>query len=243
MNTLTGPRVSGGQKTLLIFSAHPDDNLLTAGTAMFLKTKGFRIVETVFTGGEKSINLSRTKNIPLTRIREQELTKTSKIMGTKKLYKLKQPDSNVVRTPELLDRVINIIRIEKPSIVISENPNDYHFDHQNVGKIVTEAVERAGWGISPKLGEKHKTPMGLYMGSLIENERSDILVDITPYWDKKMQMMQAYGSQMGTTSYDFIEGLGKYWGYYLRSKYAESFEVMKNYAIRLTSFMDLLERN
>jgi LmbE family N-acetylglucosaminyl deacetylase len=229
------------QKKILIFSAHPDDNLSCAGTALFLKDKGFEISEVVFTGGEKSINLSENKNTSLVEIRQNELNEASKILGTTNLYMLGQPDSDVTRTPDLLDKVISIIRKEKPTIVISENPNDYHYDHREVGKIVTEAVERAGWGISPELGEKYKTPVGLYMGTLIENERSDILVDITKYWDKKTEMMSVYGSQLGTTSYDFNEGLAKYFGYYLRVKYAESFEVMKNYAIRLNLLTGIME--
>jgi len=227
-------------KNLLIFSAHPDDNLSCAGTALFLKDKGFEISEVVFTAGEKSINLSKSGKIPLTKIREKELNEASKILETKNLYLLGQQDSNVRRTPKLLDEVIRIIRKEKPTIVICENPNDYHFDHRAVGSIVTEAVERAGWGISPELGKKYKTPVGLYMGSLIENERSDILVDVTKYWEKKLRMMEAYGSQLGSTAYDFNEGLGKYFGYYLRVKYAESFEIMKNYAVCLNMFIELL---
>lgn len=228
-------------KKLLIFSAHPDDNLSCAGTALFLKDKGFEISEVVFTGGEKSINLSENKKTPLTDVRRKELNKASKILGTKNLYMLGQPDSNVTRTPALLDKLIELIRKEKPTIVICENPKDYHKDHQEVGKIVSEAVERAGWGISQELGEKFKTPVGLYMGSLIENEKSDVLVDITKYWDKKIEMMNAYGSQLGTSAYDFNEGLAKYFGYYLRVKYAESFEIMKNYAIRLNLLTENLD--
>ncbi|MBU0535262.1 PIG-L family deacetylase [Patescibacteria group bacterium] len=228
-------------KKLLIFSAHPDDNLSCAGTALFLKDAGFEISEVVFTGGEKSINLSQNKKT-LPKIRKKELADASKILGTKNIYMLGQPDSNVARTTKLLDKVISIIRKEKPTIVISENPNDYHYDHQQVGKIVTEAVERAGWGINPKLGKKHKTPVGLYMGTLIENERSDILVDITKYWNQKIKMMETYGSQLGSGSYDFNEGLAKYFGYYIRVKYAESFEIMKNYAIRLNQLIEILSQ-
>ena len=230
------------EKKLLIFSAHPDDNLSCAGTALFLKDKGFEISEAVFTGGEKSINLSGDKSSSLIDIRQKELNKASKILGTKNLYTLGQADSNVTRTPKLLDKVISIIRKEKPTIVICENPNDYHYDHKQVGLIVTEAVERAGWGISPELGEKFRTPVGLYMGSLIENERSDILVNITKYRDKKVQMAKVYGSQLGSSAFDFDEGMAKYFGYYMRVKYAESFEIMKNYAVKLNLLMEILSR-
>lgn len=227
-------------KKLLIFSAHPDDNLSCAGTALYLKDVGFEISEVVFTGGEKGINLSNDKKTSLDRIRSKELTKAFRKLGTRNLYMLGQPDSNITRTLKLLDQLITVIRKEKPTIVISENPNDYHFDHQQVGKIVTEAVDRAGWGISPELGEKFKTPVGLYMGTLIENERSDVLVDITKYWNKKLEIMSIYGSQLGSDAYDFNKAIAKYFGYYLRVKYAESFEVMRNYPIRLNMLAEIL---
>jgi len=230
------------EKKLLIFSAHPDDDLSCAGTALYLKSLGFKSSEAVFTGGERSINLSGNKKSPLKNIRTKELTKAAKMLGVENLYMLGQPDSNVIRTPQLLDEVVRIIRKEKPTVVITENPKDYHYDHQQVGKIVTEAVERAGWGVSSELGERFKTPVGLYMGTLIQNERSDVLVDITRFWDKKTDIMRVYEFQLGPRAFDFNEALGKYFGYYLRVPYAESFEVMKNYPIRLNLLAEILSQ-
>ena len=228
-------------KKLLIFSAHPDDHLSCAGTALFLKDKGFEISEVVFTGGEKSVDLTDSKK-SLAKTRQKELEKASRILGTKNLYTLGLPDSNVTRTPELLDKVIEIIRAETPSIVICQNPKDYHFDHRQVGKIVTEAVDRAGWSTSPELGKKHKTSVGLYMGSLIENAKSDVIVNTTKYQEKKLEMMAVYGSQVGSNAFQLEEGISKYFGYYLRTPFAESFEIMQNYAIRLDRLMEILSQ-
>ena len=229
------------EKKLLIFSAHPDDHLSCAGTALFLKDLGFEISEVVFTSGEKSVNnLSKENSLSadLKKIRSEEFKKASKILGTKNVYCLNQPDSNVSRSPELIDVLIKIIRKEKPLIAISENPNDYHFDHKQVGKIVVEALDRAGWGISSNLGKKHKTPVGLFMGSLIQNEKNDISVDVTEYWDKKLEILKVYGSQTSDMTFQLNEALGKYFGFYQRTKFAESFEIMQNFPIKLNILLE-----
>lgn len=233
---------SENKKKLLIFSAHPDDHLSCAGTALFLKDLGFEISEVVFTGGEKSVNNLGEKNTDptdLKKIRSVEFKKASEILGTKSVYFLGQPDSNVSRSPELLDTLIKIIRKEKPLIAISENPNDYHFDHRQVGKIVAEALDRAGWGISKNLGEKHKTPVGLFMGSLIQNEKNDVSVDVTKYWDKKLEILKVYGSQTSDMTFQLNEALGKYFGFYQRAKFAESFEIMGNFPIKLNALLEM----
>lgn len=220
----------------MIFSAHPDDHISCAGTALFLQERGFEIVEVIFTAGESGGNRlekGKTSAKKLKEIRSAEFSNASKLLGTEKVYGLNQPDGNVTRSPELISRLIEIIRTERPTIAISENPNDYHYDHRQVGQIATEALDKAGWGILPELGEKYKTPVGLYMGSLIQNERSDVLVDITKFWEKKERILSMYGSQAGDMFFQLNESLGKYFGFYMRTKYAESFETMKNYPVRL----------
>ena len=232
-------------KRLLIFSAHPDDHLSCAGTAMYLKSLGFEIIEMVFTGGENSINKLQdaTKVVDkkaLIKVREKEFKAASKILGTKSYMFLGQPNGDVKRSFELVLKIVEIIRKVCPLIVISENPNDYHTDHRAVGEIVTEAIERAGWGVQRELGAPYKTPMGLYMGTMLENERLDILFDITKFWDKKRKMLKAYGSQIGSSGFQLDEALAKYCGYYMRVPYAESFEVMKNFPIKANVFIQRL---
>ncbi len=48
-------------KKVILFTAHPDDHLLCAGTLMKLKDKGFQIVEVMATGGEKSVWYGKEK--------------------------------------------------------------------------------------------------------------------------------------------------------------------------------------
>jgi len=234
------------KKKLLIFSAHPDDHISCAGFAMYLKDIGFEIFETVFTGGGKGV----CKNTPdgkvvtaneLITIRKTEFAKASKILGTTSFQFLGIENNNVRRTSELIDKLVQIIRDVKPTLIITENPNDYHFDHREIGNIVTEATDRAGWGVSKELGKPFKTLVLLYMGSLPENERTDILIDITRYQNKKMNMLKVYGSQMGDSSFQLAEALDSYRGYQLRTRYAEAYQIGKNYPVRLNSLLEILD--
>ncbi len=235
------------KKTLLIFSAHPDDHLGVAGTAMFLKEKGFRIVEVVFTGGEKSMDLTQKNEKPknkkdLVVKRKSEFEKASKIMGTDKFKFLGLPDSNIKSSPELLDRLIKIIRKEKPTIVVSESPTDYHVDHRAIGNIVPQAVKRAGWRISKELGEPFKTSLGLFMGSKIEGKRIDILVNIEEFKDKKNKMLEAYESQMGKKGIQLTKALDSYFGFKVGSSAGEAFQLMTDVPIKLSNLFELLKK-
>jgi LmbE family N-acetylglucosaminyl deacetylase len=48
-------------KNIILFTAHPDDHLLCAGTLMKLADNGFYIIEVVFTSGEKSVWYGKEK--------------------------------------------------------------------------------------------------------------------------------------------------------------------------------------
>lgn len=229
-------------KKLLIFSAHPDDHLSCAGAAMYLKSIGFSITEVVFTNGENSVNKLAPNTIvnktELEKTRKAEFKKASQIMGTDKTVFLGLPNGGILKSSELLAKIIAMIRNEKPLVVICENIADYHSDHKIVGQIVTEATIKAGWGVQKELGESYKASLGLYMGTKLENEKIDLLFDVTNFWTKKLKMLEAYGSQMGSYGFQLNEALGKYCGYLLRVPYAESFQLMEGFPIKCNTLID-----
>jgi LmbE family N-acetylglucosaminyl deacetylase len=147
----------------------------------------------------------------------------------------------VQKTPELVEKLIKIIRAQKPTVLISENPKDYHPDHRVIGELTQECIDKAGWGILPELGDKFKTPLGLFKtGELLENARMDLVVDITAFNDKKLKAMIAYGSQLGNSSFQLTEALDTYAGFFIRKPFAESFQLINNYPIRVNALLEKL---
>ena len=230
------------QKTIILFTAHPDDHLLCAGTLMKLADKGFYIVEVVFTGGEKSVwyGKEKFKKEELKKQRMKEWILARKFIGIKEGIGLGLKDSEFNRSLKTVYQVMKIIRKYKPLLVITHYHNDYHRDHNEVSKIVTEAVDRAGWGVAKELGEPHKTPVFLYMDGEYLN-RSDILVDVSDYLNKIEKLMEIYSSQMSERMKNLLKAIITYRGFFMRTKAAESFELGFRTPLKFNNLDQFLE--
>jgi LmbE family N-acetylglucosaminyl deacetylase len=135
---------------------------------------------------------------------------------------------------------MKIIRKYKPILIITHYYQDYHRDHNEVSKIVTEAVDRASWGISKELGESHKTPLFLYMDGEYLN-RGDILVDVSDYLEKIKKLMEIYFSQMSERMKNLLLSIITYRGFFMRTKVAESFELGFRSPLKLKGLGEILK--
>jgi LmbE family N-acetylglucosaminyl deacetylase len=229
-------------KNIILFTAHPDDHLLCAGTLMKLADNGFYIIEVVFTSGEKSVwyGKEKFKKEDLKRQRMKEWILARKFIGIKEGIGLGLKDSEFTRDLKTVHLVMKIIRKYKPVLVITHYYQDYHRDHNEVSKIVAEAVDRAGWGISKELGEPHKTPLFLYMDGEYLN-RGDILVDVSDYLEKIKKLMEVYSSQMSEKMKNLLLSIITYRGFFMRTKAAESFELGFRSPLKLKGLEEILK--
>jgi len=229
-------------KNIILFTAHPDDHLLCAGTLMKLADNGFYIIEVVFTSGEKSVwyGKEKFKKEDLKRQRMKEWILARKFIGIKEGIGLGLKDSEFTRDLKTVHLVMKIIRKYKPVLVITHYYQDYHRDHNEVSKIVTEAIDRAGWGISKELGEPYKTPLFLYMDGEYLN-RGDILVDVSDYLEKIKKLMDIYSSQMSERMKNLLLSIITYRGFFMRTKAAESFELGFRSPLKLKGLEEILK--
>jgi LmbE family N-acetylglucosaminyl deacetylase len=229
-------------RNIILFTAHPDDHLLCAGTLMKLADSGFYIIEVVFTSGEKSVwyGKEKFKKEDLKKQRMKEWILSRKFIGIKEGIGLGLKDSEFTRDLKTVHLVMKIIRKYKPVLVITHYYQDYHRDHNEVSKIVAEAVDRAGWGISKELGEPHKTPLFLYMDGEYLN-RGDILVDVSDYLEKIKKLMDIYSSQMSERMKNLLLSIITYRGFFMRTKAAESFELGFRSPLKLKGLEEILK--
>jgi LmbE family N-acetylglucosaminyl deacetylase len=228
-------------KNIILFTAHPDDHLLCAGTLMKLADNGFYIIEVVFTSGEKSVwyGKEKFKKEDLKKQRMKEWILARKFIGIKEGIGLGLKDSEFTRDLKTVHLIMKIIRKYKPVLVITHYYQDYHRDHNEVSKIVTEAIDRAGWGISKELGEPYKTPLFLYMDGEYLN-RGDILVDVSDYLEKIKKLMEIYSSQMSERMKNLLLSIITYRGFFMRTKAAESFELGFRSPLKLKGLEEIL---
>lgn len=234
-------------KKVIIFTAHPDDHLCCAGTIMYLKDLGFTATEIVFTGGENSMWLENSKvnnkeinKEELKNHRKIEILKASKLIGIEKTIFLGLPDGNVARSPEILEKLVEIIREERPQIAISINPKDSHHDHKQVGKIASEAIEMASWKNAKGLGKTHRIALSLYMEGVLFG-RNDVLVDISKYLKRKDKVVEVYRSQITNEERKMLEAMNVYRGFHKGSVSAEAFEIAEDCPMYFNELFDIFK--
>src|SRR6195952_4375592 len=178
---------------ILVLSVHPDDaELGCGGTILKHIAAGKKVGIVDLTRGELGTRGSAE-------IRDEEAEAAGKILGLAARENLAIPDGFFENTKEYQLKVIAAIRKYQPEIIITNAYYDRHPDHGRACDLVSDSAFLSGLRKietyqDGKLQEPWRAGMLLHF---IQDEyiEPDILVDITDYWDKKIESVFAYGSQ------------------------------------------------
>lgn len=225
---------------ILVLSVHPDDaELGCSGTILKHIALGYKVGIVDLTRGELGTRGSAE-------IRKQEAAAAAEILGLAIRENLGLPDAFFENTREHQVKVIEAIRKFRPSIVITNAYHDRHPDHGRANELVEASAFLAGlrkietFDIDGTPQEAWRPDMVLHF--IQDNYITpDILIDITEHWDKKIESINAYGSQFYNPSWEdepqtyistsnFIEivtGRAREFGKSIQVKYAEGFTSRK----------------
>lgn len=189
---------------LLVFGAHPDDcEYLVGGTAAIYSRLGHQVKFVSLTNGDAGH--TGLAGAHLARRRRAEAAAAAKALGAESLV-LDHHDGTLMPTLELRSEVIAIIREFQPDIVMSHRPNDYHPDHRYTGVVVQDAINMVIVGnLVPFVPPLPYIPVMLYLWDHFKKPYPfipDVLVDIDPVYDHKLEGLHCHESQM----YEFIFG-------------------------------------
>ena len=234
---------------ILVLPVHPDDaELGCAGTILKHIALGKKVGVADLTRGELGTRGSAE-------IREREANAAGKILGLTIRENLDLPDGFFQNTPEYQLKVIEVIRKYQPDIIITNAYHDRHPDHGRANELVEASAFLAGLRkivthFDGKLQEAWRPVLILHF---IQDRyiEPDILIDVTAYWDKKIESIHAYGSQFFNpeweeepqtyiSSPDFIkiiERRAMEFGKSIQVKYAEGFTSRK--ILGVNSLFDL----
>jgi len=184
---------------LLFIAAHPDDvELGAAGTILKHKALGKKVGIVDLTRGE--LGTRGTADI-----RDQEAEVAANILGLDVRENIAIRDGFFRNDEEHQLKVIEIIRKYQPEIIITNAYHDRHPDHGRACDLVTESCFLAGL---PKIitqlnGENQQAHRPRLLLHFIQDTyiKPDIVIDITPYQDKKIEAIKAYKTQF------FVEGI------------------------------------
>jgi len=227
---------------ILAFAAHPDDVELTcSGTIALQQSLGNKIGVIDLTQGELGTRGT-------VQIREQEAALASKILNLSFRENLKLRDGFFDISEENILSVAKCIRKYRPEIVLANAISDRHPDHGRAAKLVSESCFYSGLEkvhISDNQLLNPWRPKAIYHYIQSDYINPDIIVDISDFWDKKVESIQAFKSQFYDPNsneketyiskpefFEFLEGRAKMWGHAIGVKYGEGFTLNRVPGIR-----------
>lgn len=229
---------------ILAFAAHPDDvELGCAGTLIAHIQAGKKAGVVDLTRGELG-----TRGTPAERAAEAEAA--AKIMGLSVRDNLGFADGFFQNDKEHQLQIVRKVRQYRPEIVLTNALHDRHPDHGRGCAVVTEGCFLAGLKMIKTLGDdgleqEAWRPKVIY--NIVQDRyiTPDFVMDVTPYWEKKMETIRAFKTQFhnpddtSPNTYisspeflDFIEARGREYGHAIGVTYGEGFTAAKRIGVR-----------
>ena len=178
---------------ILVLPVHPDDaELGCSGTIAKEIALGKKVGIVDLTRGELGTRGSAE-------IRDQESAASAKILGLAVRDNLGLPDGFFENNKPHQLKVIEAIRRFRPEIVITNAYHDRHPDHGRASDLVEDSAFLSGLRKIETYYDEEKQQEWrpkLVLHFIQDNYiKPDILVDVTDYWDKKLESIHAFGSQ------------------------------------------------
>ncbi|MEM1180906.1 MAG: bacillithiol biosynthesis deacetylase BshB1 [Acidobacteriota bacterium] len=175
---------------VLAIGAHPDDVELGCGaTVAKLIASGRRVGLLHLTRGEAG-----TRGTVEERIAEAEAS--GRVLGAAAVTFLDCGDGHLRRGIKEENAVIEVLRRFRPDIVLSPSPEDRHPDHGRAHRLVKDACFYAGLRRrAPELGVPHR-PAAVFSYMQHDSFEPSFIVDVTDHWEKKIEALACYDSQL-----------------------------------------------
>ena len=199
-------------RTALVISAHAADFVWRCGGAIALHAeKGYAVSVVCLSFGERgeSAKLWKQGGMTLDAVkdaRRKEAENAARVLGVRDLDCFDLGDYPLRVGPDAMERLVDVIRVVQPAFMLSHSKWDpYNTDHMYATRVALEARMIAqAWGHRP--GQKVLGAPQLYLFEPHQTEqmewKPDVLLDISPVWDKKRAAIEC------------MEGQEHLWNYY-----------------------------
>ncbi len=214
---------------MLIVSAHAADFVWRAGGAAALySAAGARVTVACLSYGERGESARLWRQglglEEIKQVRRQEAERAAEVLGAE-LRCFDAGDYPLTETPQLLGGLIDLYRELQPTLVLTHSERDpYNMDHGVAFQLATRSrVLAQAPGVRPgsaPIGappvfcfEPHQTEMSGF--------KPDLLLDITPCWERKHDAMRA------------MKGQEHLWDYYAAVASVRGVQLVRNSSANL----------
>lgn len=178
---------------ILVFGAHPDDELRMAGTMARLADEGVEVYIATMTNGNEGYPRPEMRD-QIVALRRQEMAEADKVLGIARRYRLDRDDMALAADKATLQDCIRVIREVRPHAVFTHGPHDRHRDHLATHTVSVQATWHAGEPVSAELGEPWRTPH-LYYYKGCELPLPTVVIATTGYDHKRPEALATQVSQ------------------------------------------------
>ncbi len=220
---------------ILAIGAHPDDvEICCAGTLLKAHDAGQRTAVVDLTRGEMASRGTAEE-------RDQEAAYTAELMGLAARRNLNLGDGRLMDTQETREAVAAEIRRFRPRLILAPFPGDRHPDHNATARIVQAASFYARMKNRVLCDAENQEPLEAHSPTLVliylmhEQVSPTLVVDVSAYQERKMEIVGAYRSQfhnpmpddyqfIGASDYlSMIQARGAFYGNMIRATAGEPF--------------------
>ena len=215
---------------LLAIAAHPDDVEQTCGgTLLRMAEAGYRTGIIDLTAGDMG-----TRGSPEIRVAESE--GAARLLRVSHRENLHFPDARLENSLAARLALAQRIRVLRPRTVILPYWEGRHPDHYRASELGYEACFLAGLKKLDQDTEPHR-PYKIIYSSVYAPVTPSFVVDISAYFDRRMESLLAYRSQYGPVEAgaelfpdeqeirDRLAAVGRFYGNLIGVKYGEPYVV------------------
>jgi bacillithiol biosynthesis deacetylase BshB1 len=221
---------------LLAIAAHPDDVEQTCGgTLLRMAEAGYTTGIVDLTAGDMG-----TRGTPERRVEESKAA--AAILRVSHRENLHFPDARLENSLAGRMTLARRIRELRPRTVILPYWEGRHPDHYRAAELGYEACFLAGLKKIDPYSEPHR-PHKIVYSSLYANVTPSFVVDVTPYFTRRMESLLTYRSQYGeageggalfpdeTEIRERLAAVARFYGNLIGVKYGEPFVVKETFCI------------
>jgi LmbE family N-acetylglucosaminyl deacetylase len=210
MIDMTRERRAQGREIVLAVGAHPDDvEIGIGGILLRHAAQGHDVTILTLTGGEAGGEIAD---------RAVESERAAELLGAR-LVHTDLADTGVTESGPTIAAIKRVVDEIRPSTVYTHTIRDVHQDHRNVHSATLVAAR----GISKVFC--YQAP------STSVEFHPTRFVGIDEYLERKIEVIQAYTSQVKVRDYldaELLRATARYWGRFAQARYVEPLEVVRD---------------
>ena len=170
-------------RRILVFGAHPDDEIRMAGTMAKLAASGVQVFVAIMTDGSEGFP-DPTWRDRIVAMRAAEMEECDQVLGITKRFRINCPDMGLVHGKQVFKDCIRAVREAKPDAVFTHGPTGINPDHLATFQITVPAVWQAGQPVAADLGESWQVRHLYYYKEVETSVRAvgpTVTFDVTGY--------------------------------------------------------------